>query len=592
MDGKKGNMDAEEYESEYLEKSLNFKDMIYDAGREKELLNGWWNFNIDPFNSCIRSKWYEERNKDGKGRHIPVDFNFDQWEKVYVPSCWNLQDEKHFYYEGSAVYTRTFNYFDKGEERVVIKFGAANYEAKVFLNKKYLGMHKGGSTPFYVEVNGILEESNRLIVVVNNTRKRTTLPCRNFDWFNYGGIYRDIELIRLPGTFIKDFSLNLVPGSSFAKLYFYLHVDGAELCGEALLEIDELNIHEAIKIEDGYGRKIIDASPRLWSPENPTLYDIRVSYRDDSLNERIGFREIGTKGKDIFLNGKKIYLRGICCHEESIENGKAITEEEIIENIRLAKDMNCNFIRLAHYPHTEKTSRLADELGIMLWEEIPVYWSIDFKDAGTYSDALNQLIELINRDKNRASVIIWSVGNENADTDDRLEFMGALAQKVREYDDTRLVSAACLVDMENLRIADRLVEHLDIIGINEYYGWYDPDFDKLPKLFENSRPEKPVIITEFGADAYPGARGTSDDLGTEDCQLEIYKRQVETIETVPWINGTSPWILYDFRSPRRFNELQKGYNTKGLLSADKKRRKLAYYIMKQFYADRITNSGK
>lgn len=159
------------------------------------------------------------------------------------------------------------------------------------------------------------------------------------------------------------------------------------------------------------------------------------------------------------------------------EKGKTTDEEDIRATIRLAKEeLGCNFLRLAHYPHSRLLPRIADEMGILLWEEIPVYWAIAFHDRETYADAENQLSELIRRDRNRASVIIWSGGNENPDTDDRLRFMAGLAQKARSLDDSRLVSAACLVNTAKLKIEDRLAEHLDVIGLNEYYGWYDPDF--------------------------------------------------------------------------------------------------------------------
>ena len=494
-----------------------------------------------------------------------------------------MHSDKYFYYEGSIVFTRLFKYKNKGEKRVFIKFGAVNYEAKVFLNKQFVGMHKGGSTPFYIEVTDYLEELNRIIVVANNTRKRTNVPCENTDWFNYGGIYRDVELLRLPETFIKDFRIYLLKGSDYKQVQAYIRVDGSNNNGKAVLQIEELNVEREIEIKNGVGQIVMDLQPELWSPDNPKLYEVKVSYDGDSLNEKVGFREIKIEGTDIFLNGKKTFLKGVCTHEESVKNGKSITEDEIRENFQLAKEMNCNFMRLAHYPHTEKAARIADEMGIMLWEEIPVYWAIEFKNKETYKDAENQLTELILRDINRASVIIWSVGNENADTDDRLEFMSSLAKKAKELDAERLVSAACLVDHVELTIADRLADYVDVIGINEYYGWYEPDFSKLIKIFENSKPSKPVIISEFGADAKAGSRGTRDDLYTEDNQLEIYENQINTLSRIPYIKGINPWILYDFRCPRRLQVMQNYYNIKGLLSADKSYKKPSYYIMQKFY---------
>ncbi|TVX98599.1 glycoside hydrolase family 2 protein [Cohnella terricola] len=575
------------YEARYLTKRITNESMIYDAGRTKESLNGYWSFGIDQYDTCLRARWFEENYVDKDGRYNPMDFSFDEWEKMPVPSCWNVQKEKYFLYEGSAVYTRTFLYQNHGEERVYIKFGAVNYDAKVFLNKEYLGCHKGGSTPFYVEVTGLLKEQNRILVVANNTRNKDHVPTDNTDWFNYGGIYRDVEIIRLPATFIKDFTIALVPDGGFDKIRIGLAIEGAEKNGTANLKIGGLSIDHTVEIRDGLGSAVIEVRPELWSPDNPKLYEASIEFGEDIIREKIGFREIRVDGQEILLNGKPIYLKGISAHEESVKNGKAVSDAEIVENIKLAKEMNCNYMRLAHYPHTERAAQIADEMGILLWEEIPVYWSINFQNQKTYRDAENQLTELIRRDRNRASVIVWAVGNENPDTDARVAFMSALARKAKELDPTRLVSAACMLDHVNHMIDDRLADELDIIGANEYYGWYQPNFDNLVKLFENSKPIKPVIITEFGADAKAGHRGTVDEKGTEDCQHEIYRKQVEVFNRIPYVKGTSPWILYDFRCPRRLHPItQNYYNTKGLLSEDKSYKKLAFYVMQHFYEGR------
>lgn len=566
----------------YQEKQLTGEGIMTDFYREKESLNGLWNYGIDQYDNCLRSKWFEEKYTDEDGRPYPVDFSFDTWDTMPVPSCWNMTD-KLFYYEGSVVFTRRFRYTNHGESYVFIKFGGVNYDAKVFINGQFAGMHEGGSTPFYVDATALLKNENRILVVVNNRRERDRVPCENTDWFNYGGIYRDVEIIRLKETYIKRLQIELVPGSNYSRIKASVEIEGREKNGTANLRIDGLNIEVKIPVSDGYGELIFDARPCLWSPKAPALYDVLAVYREDSLRERVGFREICVEGREIFLNGNNIFLKGICAHEESLLNGKAVTEAEIRENYRLAKEMNCNYMRLAHYPHSEQAARIADEMGIMLWEEIPVYWAIAFDNQKTWKDAKNQLEELIRRDRNRASVIIWSVGNENADTDERLKFMSGLVKHARQLDMTRLISAACLVDLVQLKIKDRLAEYVDIIGINEYYGWYEPDFSRLIKIFKNSNPEKPVVITEFGADAKCGARGTKEDLHTEDCQLDIYRRQIEVFGRIPWIRGTSPWILFDFRCPRRLHTMQDYYNIKGLLSADKKYKKPAFFVMQEYY---------
>lgn len=573
----------EYYEKEYFEKLVTADSMIYDRFRKKESLNGHWHYAVDQYDTCIRQKWFEENYYDGGGNTLPVDFSFDEWEMMTLPCCWNTFDKMYLLYEGSMIFTRKFIYAPQSDdERMILKIGAANYLCRVFINKKYMGMHRGGSTPCYFDITDFLEHDNRIIIQTDSTRRNEQVPPSNTDWFNYGGIYRDIELIRVPKVHIKDFKIALEPDSSFNKIRASVKLS-EKLNDTAVLTIDELHITCEIPVTEGCGEIVFEAAPQLWSPDSPKLYDVTVCCAGDTVRDRVGFREICVNGMDILLNGSPIFLKGISCHEDSVSNGKALTDEERIENIRAAKELGCNFMRVAHYPHSERMAQLADELGILLWEEIPVYWEVHFWSEDTYKDAENQLTELITRDFNRASVIIWSVGNENSDTDDRLRFMGGLADTAHRLDPTRAVSAACLVNYEKNAIEDRLEQYLDIIGVNEYCGWYTADLKMLPELFENSHPEKPVIITEFGADAYPGLRGTITDKGTEDCQAFVYEKQVENIRKISYIKGMTPWILHDFRCPRRTSVNQRYYNTKGLLSADKKHKKAAFYVLRDFY---------
>ncbi|WP_310603375.1 glycoside hydrolase family 2 protein [Anaerosporobacter sp.] len=574
----------EDYTEQYEGKHANVGTMVFDGGRKKELLNGEWQYAVDQYDTCLRQQWFKERYYDESGNTFPLDYSFDEWPTMQLPSCWNTVAKEYLIYDGSMVFTRKFSFDIKAEEEVVLKIGAANYLCRVFLNGEYVGMHRGGSTPAYFNITEALKKENRMILVVDSTRRAEQVPTENTDWFNYGGIYRDIELIRLPNTHIKTFRVALVPDGTYGNISVKVELS-KQITTTAEFTIKELGIKEQIAIENGIGMVVIEAEPKLWSPDEPKLYTVTATCLEDTVSDNIGFREIKVMGRDIVLNGKPLFLRGISCHEESIENGKALTDEERIENIKIAKELGCNFMRIAHYPHHEKMAKLADEMGMLLWEEIPVYWAIRFERDKTYEDASNQLLELINRDWNRASVIIWSVGNENADTDERLSFMSRLAQCAHKEDETRLVSAACLVDSEKNVIADRLIEYLDVIGINEYCGWYTPDFEKLPELMANSNPKKPVIITEFGADALPEHHGTITDKGTEECQAYVYEQQLETLEKISYIKGMTPWILYDFRCPRRTSFIQKYYNRKGLCSADKKYRKMAFAVLQKFYLE-------
>ena len=575
----------EQYEREYYEKLTTADNMIYDRFREKESLNGLWKYAVDQYDTCIRQKWNEEVYYDAGGNTLPVDFSFDEWETMELPCSWNTVDRMYKLYDGSMVFTRKFMYSRENEgERVILRIGAANYLCRVFLNRQYIGMHLGGSTPCCFDITEYLQHDNRIILQVDSTRRNEQVPTANTDWFNYGGVYRDIDLIRVPAVHVRDFRVALEPDGTFHNIRARVDMS-RPVSGEAVLTISELGIKQTFQVANGSGEILLEAAPELWSPENPRLYDVELSCCGDEVRDRVGFREIRVDGMDIVLNGKPVFLRGISCHEDSVEHGKALTDEERLENIRAAKELGCNFMRVAHYPHSERMAQLADEMGLLLWEEIPVYWDIHFSSEDTYSDAENQLTELIKRDYNRASVIIWSVGNENPDTDERLKFMGGLARRAHSLDSTRLVSAACLVNTQKNAIEDRLEQYLDVIGLNEYCGWYTAEWSMLPELFRNSDPKKPVIITEFGADALPGHRGTITDKGTEDCQAYVYKKQIENIRCNSYIRGMTPWILHDFRCPRRTSWLQNYYNTKGLLSADKKHKKLAFYVLQAFYKE-------
>lgn len=579
---------CEDYHAKYDRRNINHQTMVFTENRPFESLNGRWYFTVDPYDTGLRMDWPLSGNEERAGRVIPWDYRYGDGELIPVPSCWNMIRPEYFHYEGSAWYARAFTYQpERAGERVFLRVGAANYETLVFLNDSYLGNHLGGSTPFYVELTESLRAHNVLHLCVNNSRTLDRVPMRNTDWFNYGGIYRDVRLYRLPADFIKDFFIHLVPDDTYSRLRVFVQLDRADAAGEITLELPELGLKETRRAERGIVDFTISARPQLWSPRNPRLYEVAVRYRDDRIEDRVGFRQIKTDGTRILLNGEELFLRGVSVHEDDLVSGKVSGEEDIRRRFADAKDLGCNFMRLAHYPHTELAAKTADAEGLLLWEEIPVYWAIDFENPSTYQDAENQLLELIKRDRNRCSVILWSVGNENADSDARLRFMGNLAKAAKTWDPSRLVTAACLVNHEKLRIEDRLAAHLDVIGLNEYYGWYSPDFEDLIALGRNSNPDRPVIISETGAGGLAGYHGTKTDIFSEEFMAEVYRRQVEIVRGLDYVKGISPWILYDFRTPRRCNSYQRGFNRKGLIAEDKKTRKLAFDVLRRFYAEKI-----
>lgn len=572
----------ENYDAPYVHPRCKARDMVTMAGRQTVSLNGDWRFTLDLFDEGLRQKWFAQPPLPVNQWRVPRDYDESDAQTLSVPSVWSLAKPEWTYFEGGGWYSRSIHH-EEHDQRVFLRIGAANYEARIFLNGQFLASHQGGSTPFFVELTPHLQAGdNRLQINVDNRRRPERVPMHHFDWFNDGGIYRDIELVLLPRTFIKDFSLSLVPDGTLSTLHCTVTLSDHDN-GTAVLVIPELSLTQDITIAGGQGKVEFSAPLRLWSPEDPHLYECRISFGSDTVTDRIGFREIRREGTTLLLNGKPLYLRGVCVHEDDVRLGKVSTIEDVTRRYQDAKRLGCNALRLAHYPHHEHAAKLADEMGLMLWEEVPVYWAIQFDNEATYQDAHNQLEEMMTRDRNRASVIIWGVGNENADTDPRYSFMRRLADHAKSFDPTRLVGAACLINREQFRIEDRLADHLDIIGLNEYFGWYEEGFEGLRQLLANSKPDRPVLISEVGADALAGHHGPDSELFTEERQAWVFENQIEAIRKIDWICGFFPWLLYDFRSPRRQTSIQNGINRKGLIAEDKRTQKLAFEVIAGFY---------
>lgn len=556
--------------------------------------NGYYNYRYQPFDQMEqppRSAYF----MDAKAKHGGdlIEYNFDEAQSLTVPGDWNTQKEKLYYYEGSIWYRKLFNApkIEEGQ-RSFIYFGAANYRADVYLNGEKLGHHTGGFTPFHFEVTGKLKpQNNSLVVKVDNERHKDGVPTLNTDWWNYGGITRSVRLIVTPKVFVRDYKVEL-ENHETGEISAYALVDGAGAGQEVRLTLPQLGIDETAKTDaDGVARfQTRTVGTQLWSPQSPRMYQLTLRTGNDRLDDEVGLRTIETRGKQILLNGKPIFLRGISLHEEyAVDGGGRVTSaEQARHQLKWASDLGVNFVRLAHYPHNEHIVRLADQLGIMLWSEIPVYWTINWESEATYRNAQAQLEEMINRDKNRASVIVWSLANETPVSEARNQFLSRLAAHARELDDSRLLSAAMEkhYSEENPELAiveDPLAELMDIVSFNQYIGWYDGRHEKAARVRWRIPYDKPVFISEFGAGAKQGLQGDANTLWTEAYQAELYRKTLAMLEKIDGFVGTSPWILTDFRSPRRpLPGVQDEFNRKGLMS-ETGTPKAAFQVLKDYY---------
>jgi beta-glucuronidase len=578
--------------------------ILNSYGRNTLSLNGKWNYIIDPYENGYYDYRYEpfDLNPNTQGGYFldrqPKDkselleYNFDKSPTLMVPGDWNSQDNRLLYYEGTIWYRKLFNYkkSDPGH-RVFIYFGGANYESDAYLNGKKLGKHIGGFTPFCYEITALLkDENNSVVVKVDNKRHREGVPTLNTDWWNYGGITRDVTIVEVPETFITDYFLQLAKGRT-DHISGYVRLNGISKLQQVRVEIPELkSITEVMTDEYGLAKIEMDCRKLIfWSPENPKLYEVKIAAGTETIQERIGFRTIEARGTDILVNGKPLFLRGICIHEENpMRGGRAYSAEDARLLLNWAKELNCNYVRLAHYPHNAYMARLADEMGIMVWEEIPVYWTIQWDNPDTYMNAENQLTEVISRDKNRASVIIWSMANETPVGDARNSFLNKLAAHARSLDSTRLISAAMEVhrnpDNPHERIMDDpFAETVDVLSFNQYVGWYDGLPADCDQIIWKIKYNKPAIISEFGADALQGLHGDKLTRFTEEYQEDLYVHTLAMVSKIPQLRGLTPWILCDFRSPRRpLPVIQDGWNRKGLIGQNGTKKK-AFYVLQDFY---------
>src|SRR5438876_329589 len=426
-------------------------DLIANTdGRKTISLDGQWQTIVDPYEAGYYDYRYQPsangyfKDAKPKSKSDLIEYDFDTSASLKVPGDWNSQEERLLLYEGTIWYKKSFDYQRKENTRLFVYFGAANYIADVYLNGEKIGRHEGGFTPFNFEVTNLVrDKSNSLIVKVDNKRRRDAVPTLITDWWNYGGLTRQVKLIETPATFVQDYFIQLQKGSR-ERIAGWVKLNGSRLDQKVAVRIPEARISKSFTTDaNGSAQITFDADLTLWSPDNPKLYDVVIEAETDQVQEQIGFRTIETRGTDILLNGQPIFLRGICIHEEApFRGGRAYSREDAMTLLGWAKELGANFVRLAHYPHNEFMLREADRLGIMVWSEIPVYWTILWENSETLKNAQNQLSEMIARDKNRAAIIIWSMANETPVGDARLSFLRKLIERARSLDSTRLISAA------------------------------------------------------------------------------------------------------------------------------------------------------
>jgi beta-glucuronidase len=569
-------------------------------------LDGPWHYLVDqpPFKALynerdgsVRDNGYALNTHPNISTDKPHndEYDFATAPTLKVPGDWNTQEPTLFRYEGVVFYQRDFNFEPRPGTRTFLHVGAANYRSFVWVNGKHICDHEGGFTPFDCEITAIAHSgSNFVVIAVDSTRHQDDIPSVSYDWFDFGGLTRDVSLVTVPAAFIDDYEVQFEHEATFTlagehKVFGYVHVEGAPAGTAVKISIPEAGVSTTAST-GADGRAQFSAAARslvLWSPAKPHLYKVTISSGADSITDDIGFRDIRVSGLKVLLNGEPVFLRGVNLHAEApVRGGRADSDADVALMFHYLQDLHANFVRLCHYPHDERMERTADRDGIMIWSEIPLWQHISFDKPAVYDKAVVMLHEMVRRDKNKASVILWSVSNETPNNPVRTSFLTNLANEARRTDPTRLITSALIGPHgsgNQMVQDDKLMDALDVVGQNEYIGWYggkaiDADTTQW------TLPQKPIIMSEFGGEAKQGLHGAKTERWREEQQLDIYQHQFVMFSHIPQLVGLTPWILFDFRSPgRNIPILQDGYNRKGLVSEDGKK-KLAFDFMSDFYS--------
>lgn len=568
-----------------------FMSNVY--GRDYELLNGKWNVIVDLYEHGKTRAIYKNRKPQSDEQFY--EYSFEGGMRLNVPGDWNSQCPKLEYFEGTVWYARHFDAKVLEENRQFLYFGAVSYRCNVYLNGFKVGSHEGGFTPFQIEVTDKLRDGDNFIVVeVNNRRTEDAIPALMFDWWNYGGITRDVMLIQTPKIFINDYFIQLdkhQPDLIHAEVTL-----SDKVVQQVLMDIPELKISRLLTTDEN-GRVSDSFKVRKltrWAPNNPKLYRVIISSVNDRVEEEIGFRNIEVEGTKIMINGESVFMRCVSFHEEIPQRqGRAFSQSDAQMLISEAEALGVNMVRLAHYPQNEYIVRLAEKKGILLWQEIPVWQDIDFADMSTRLKAQKMLSDMIYRDRNRCAVGFWSIANETLPSEDRNVFLTSLLETGKSIDTTRLYTAAFYMakynhDSKAFEMQDDFPEKLDVVAINKYLGWYHAWPVEPSQVRWNVCQDKPLIFSEFGGEALYGQSGDENVASSwsEEHQAKLYRDNIEMFKHIPNLAGVSPWVLFDFRSPYRYHPTnQDGWNRKGLLS-DQGYRKKAWYIMRDYYKQR------
>ncbi len=544
-------------------------------------LDGSWKMLLDP--AGFGESWGAYQMAELPHAHFTGARKALNYRPVTVPGTYTGLPEMKWYRE-KVWYFKRFAWRPAASERVFLRFEAVNYHARVWLNGRLLGEHEGGYTPFEFEIDrSALARQNYLAVRVDPVPgPDSTVPVPG--WMCHPGIIRSVTLYTTPLVRLTETRITAVLNDDFecGRVNLESKLDGKlSLKATAKLTIRDTDGSPLaacrVPVKDGKLQVSLDLKNiRVWSPESPCLYaaelELACAGRKQLYTSRLGFRRFEIRREGFYLNGHKYFIHGVGLHAMHPGLGHTIPAEIYARDYAMMKRAGLNAVRLVHYPHDVRALDLADEMGLLVWEEIPLYWKANKSQACTRQSALSQLRDLILRDRNHPCIFVWGLGNEIPTSDpDSVSFFRQARKLAAKLDPVRPCSFI------NNRVLPEAVnaamQYADFIACNVYKGWYDLKLNSMPETLDiiaKKFPDRPILITEFGAGAVYGRHGSAKVPWTEEYQARVIKANIEYFRKHPRVGGYFIWCWADFDDPTRLDNIyERGVNNKGILDASR-----------------------
>ena len=564
---------------------LNMLYPIENEIRQVKNLCGIWKFRKEErFQQGMDEKWYEKPLKNVIEMPVPASYNDITTDK-------SIRD-----HVGWVWYEREFaipnDWMDK---RMVLRFGSVTHHAFVYINGKEVTRHKGGFLPFEAELNGFVRVGmNRVTVAVSNMLDHTCLPFGliqdadtdyfpvgekeqkyEFDFFNYAGIHRPVKIYTTPECYVKDITIATDIDGEDGIVNYNILVEGATKKLTVTLQDEEGNVVARSHALEG---KLVVEQAHFWDVRAAYLYQLDIQTDEDHYTLPIGIRTVEVTEKQILLNGKPVYLKGFGKHEDSDIKGKGLDEALNVRDFELLKWIGANSFRTSHYPYSEEIMQMADRQGFLIIDEAPGvgmhFWDgttifqPGYADEETLQHHKDVLTELYHRDKNHPCVIMWSVANEPyLKKGNAMEYFTSVIEHMRKLDTTRLITSVTCHSF------DEVAKLLDVICVNRYYSWYEElnnlncIYPRLTKEFQrwHDAYNRPLMITEYGADTIAGLHKLPEVIFSEEYQIEYYKENNRALDACDFVVGEHLWAFADFMTSfglRRFDGNKKGIFTR------------------------------